>query len=289
MRTIIRNYLQMSSHTMSNLWAHATSKTGLFLSTALAATIGYSFWHQRIQKVKPDIKPDGRAKDWKTSLLEFGSKVFQTSDPLKDSNIYLVGFHPMKHHPEHQLEAHHYCKQMNEDFAQCILFDSNSRNANLIGVEYIISENIYEQLPIEERIYWHPHNYEILSGMLCAPGLPTAAEQELLRKKMNSYGKTFHTWRARCWEGNKPFLDTLPKGDAILAWSFNQDGQVKPELQNNRDAVMRINSDQKRIERENMSKIANPQAGVNLLQNKFPSTNLATTPKAVRDRMDTKP
>ena len=26
---------------------------------------------------------------------------------------------------------------------------------------------------------WHPHNYEVLSGQLTAPGLPQAAEHEL--------------------------------------------------------------------------------------------------------------
>jgi len=48
-------------------------------------------------------------------------------------------------------------------------------------------------LPIEERAYWHPHNYEILSGQLRMPGLPDIAEKEALKGKMNSYRKTWHT------------------------------------------------------------------------------------------------
>jgi len=49
-------------------------------------------------------------------------------------------FHPMKQEPAHQMEAHHFCKQVNEDFAQCVLFDGNTSAANMTGVEYIISE-----------------------------------------------------------------------------------------------------------------------------------------------------
>jgi hypothetical protein len=37
-------------------------------------------------------------------------------------------------------------------------FDGNTRNANLTGIEYIISERLFEQLPRDERPYWHPHN-----------------------------------------------------------------------------------------------------------------------------------
>ena len=58
---------------------------------------------------------------------------------------------------------------MNQDFAQCALFDGNGRDARLNGVEYIISEKLFETLPHEERQYWHPHNAEILSGQLVAP------------------------------------------------------------------------------------------------------------------------
>jgi hypothetical protein len=45
------------------------------------------------------------------------------------------------------------------------------------------SERVFNDLPTAERKYWHPQNYEILSGELVAPGLPTGAEKTLLKKK----------------------------------------------------------------------------------------------------------
>ena len=139
-------------------------------------------------------RPPGDDKSLKTRVLEAGAKLLQSSTPLEPMDVYLVGFHPMKEHPEHQMEAHHYCHQVNEDFAQCALFDGNGKDARLNGIEYIISEKLFESLPAEERRFWHPHNAEILSGQLVAPGIPQVAEKELMRSKMNSYGKTWHVW-----------------------------------------------------------------------------------------------
>ena len=51
------------------------------------------------------------------------------------------------------------------------------------------------ELPPGERMYWHPHNYEVLSGELVMPGLPEQAETAALRGKVNSYGKTWHFWK----------------------------------------------------------------------------------------------
>jgi hypothetical protein len=60
-----------------------------------------------------------------------------------------------------QVEAHHYCSHLNEEVRQCILYDSDSPNARLIGVEYIISRRLFEALPEEEKKYWHSHVYEV--------------------------------------------------------------------------------------------------------------------------------
>ena len=89
-----------------------------------------------------------------------------------------------------------YCHQVNEDFAQCVLFDGNTSNANLVGIEYIISEDIFESLPDNENNIWHPHNFEILSGQLIAPNIPDMAEKRTMRSKMDSYGKTWHVWNS---------------------------------------------------------------------------------------------
>jgi hypothetical protein len=209
------------------------------------------------------VKPEGAETTAKTDALKAGAAALQTKAPLRGLDIYLVGFHPMKEDPTHQLEAHHYCKQVNEDFAQCALFDGNSDNANLNGIEYIISGKLFATLPREERQYWHPHNYEILSGQLVAPGLPAVASNELMRGKMNSYGKTFHLWSTD--QGAR-----LPLGSPMLAWSFNRDGEAKPELVERRDQALGLRTEETRHDRQDLVNLAKPQEGVDALKGKFP-------------------
>jgi hypothetical protein len=149
---------------------------------------------------------------------------------------------------------------------QCALYDGDTAAANLTGIEYIISERLFERLPAEERGYWHPHNAEILSGQLVAPGLPAVAEKELMRGKMNSYGKTWHTWSTTHGRDGEA---SLPFGPPALAWSFNREGEARPGLVEDRDRRMAISTEAKRRERQDLVPLAHPQAGVDLLKGKF--------------------
>lgn len=216
------------------------------------------------EKRKPEISPSGSEEKPLTKALEAGAAVLQTSEPLDAINMYLVGFHPMKNDPSHQMEAHHFCRQVNADFAQCVLFDGNTGNANLNGIEYIISEKIFESLAEDEKQYWHPHNYEILSGQLVAPNIPSVAEIELMEGKMNSYGKTWHLWDTRDESG-----DQLPLGDPMLAWSFNRDGEAQPGLVEERDRKTGIDTEEVRQNRQALVELARPQEGVDALKGQF--------------------
>src|SRR3954454_8899510 len=134
----------------------------------------------------------GAAETAKTATLESAANLIQSKGPVSRISLYLDGFHTAKDDPAMQMEAHHYCDQVNEDFAQCALFDGNTAASRLMGVEYIISARLYDSLAADEKAYWHPHNYEILSGQLRLPGVPDVAEKEALKSKINSYGKTWH-------------------------------------------------------------------------------------------------
>lgn len=239
-----------------------TSAT-LGLLAFVIAGCGTSMTHKTAQ---PNVSPEGDPKTAKTKTLEVGAKVLQSNAPLKGFDVYLVGFHPMKEKPSLQMEAHHYCNQVNQDFAQCVLFDSNAPTANMNGVEYIISEKLFNTLPAEERKYWHPHNGEILSGQLVAPGIPKVAEKALMKDKMNSYGKTWHVWNTG-HEGMAP--DKLPFGAPMLAWSFSRDGEAMPGLVEKRDKTMGIDSAQIRKGRADLQQMATPQSGVDDLKGKF--------------------
>jgi hypothetical protein len=222
----------------------------------------------------------GAAQKPATAALESGANLMQAKAPVEKIAMYLNGFHVSKDDPEMQMEAHHYCNQVNEELAQCVLFDGNTAEARLTGIEYIISERLYGTLPAEEKAYWHPHNYEILSGQLRMPGLPDALEKQALKTKMNSYGKTWHTWMAGAHNRQ---ADPLPYGPPVLQWSMNRDGEAAAALVDARDERFGFDPVDTRQQRHDLVLLSRPQAGVNVLAGRFPG---ATPLPGVTDNGD---
>ena len=141
--------------------------------------------------------------------------------------LHVCAFHIGKEDPKLQVEAHHYCTPLRNGVFQCVLYDSDRGNAKLIGVEYVVSEDIYQTLPAEEKKYWHPHEYEIRAGLLTTPGLQADCEKKLLKGLLKSWGKVWHTWP-------DPRTD-LPMGAPVLMWSATEKAQVRKDLVRARD------------------------------------------------------
>lgn len=209
----------------------------------------------------PVSAPKGAEKKTATKVLELGAEMAQPEGPVGALGMYMVGFHPLVDDPSQAMEAHHYCHQVNEDLAECVLYDGNTRDANLVGVEYIVSERLFDTLPAAERRLWHPHNYEVLSGQLVLPGLPEAVEKTALARTINSYGKTWQLWRSD--------RDRLPLGDPHLAWSYNADGELPPAILARRDQRMDIDSAERRRQRADLARRAHRQEGVDRLSKAF--------------------
>lgn len=250
------------------------------LAAALAMTTAAGCG--RADTGQPGETVPGAERSGTTAALEAGADVMQSTEPVDRIALHLVGFHPSKSDPRLQFESHHFCDQVNEDFMQCVLYDGDTADARLHGIEYIISEKLYATLPADEKPYWHPHNYEILSGQLQMPGLPDAAEGEALKRKINSYGKTWHVWKSGV-SGQPP--DSLPLGPAHLAWSFNRDGEANPAMVQARDVRMGLDTAEARRERAEWASLARPQAGVDALAQHFPDAT--GTPAGVIDNGDT--
>ncbi|XP_025661684.1 oil body-associated protein 2A-like [Arachis hypogaea] len=89
--------------------------------------------------------------------------MLQSLKPVKQFNHHICSFAIYSHDMSRQIETHHYCSRLNQDFLQCVVYDSDDANACLLGVEYIISDRIFEDLPDEEKKLWHSHAYEMES------------------------------------------------------------------------------------------------------------------------------
>lgn len=192
-----------------------------------------------------NVQSPGTEKTPKTETLETGAAILQDKTPISKINMYLDGFHFYNGDMSMQMEAHHYCSKLNEDITQCIMYDGNGEDAKIMGVEYIVSEKIFTQLPEEEKKMWHSHSYEVKSGALIAPGIPDSAEHALMEQIKSTYGKIFHTWHT------DQKLE-LPIGIPQLMMGFTKDGQLKDSLVKERDKRFVISTSEKKRKRKDI-------------------------------------
>ncbi len=169
-----------------------------------------------------------------TAAADHGKPAGQGGTPVDTLHGYLCAYHIAKKDPGFVVEAHHYCAAINDDVHQCVIFDSNGKGARILGVEYIITDAVYQKLPDDEKKYYHPHRYEVLSGLLLAPGMPAADEKKFMDVVATTWGKTWHTW---------PDPKTaLPLGEPLLMWSATRDGMIDAAMLAKRDKELGIDT-----------------------------------------------
>ncbi|MFO0851030.1 MAG: DUF1264 domain-containing protein [Gemmataceae bacterium] len=146
-------------------------------------------------------------------------------------HAHFCGIHVAKNNPKFQLVTQHYCA-LGKELHQCLLFDGCDAGAKLLGVEYIIPDELFRTLPDAEKKYWHPHTYEVMAGGLIAPGMSAEDEMKFMKAILPTWGKTWHTW---------PDPTTrVPMGDPLLMWSLGADDQVDPKVVAARDAQFKV-------------------------------------------------
>ena len=158
--------------------------------------------------------------------------------PMSAPHFHFCGIHMAKNNPKLQFVTQHYCAAhtggSEGDVFQCTLFDGTGKNARLIGVEYLISDEAYRKLAEGEKKYWHAHTYEVLGGGLIAPGMSAEDEMKFMKVVITTWGKAWHTW---------PDPSTaVPVGEPLLIWSLMGDGQVDEKVLAARDKEFKVDT-----------------------------------------------
>jgi hypothetical protein len=111
---------------------------------------------------------------------------------------------------EHPRTAYLFCKPLNEQVRQCILYDGPGPDARLIGVEYLVSDEVYQKMPAEEKLYWHDHRYEVDAGLVSSPRQSRSEERKTLATVRTLWGKVYYIWASG---------SDYPRGPSRLSWS----------------------------------------------------------------------
>ncbi|KAI3676779.1 hypothetical protein L1987_86392 [Smallanthus sonchifolius] len=171
-------------------------------------------------------------------ILEKGAQMLQSFKPINQMSQHACTFALYSHDMTRQIETHHFITRVNQDFLQSVVYDTDDTTGRLIGIEYIISDAIFETLPPEEQKLWHSHAYEIKSGLWVHPRMPDMIVMPELKNLAKTYGKFWCTWQTD--RG-----DTLPLGLPSLMMSPQAAGAgvVKPELVKKRDDKYKLSKD----------------------------------------------
>ncbi|KAF8411099.1 hypothetical protein HHK36_003638 [Tetracentron sinense] len=204
-----------------------------------------------------DSPTPGKPMTVGSKMLDKGAQMMQSLKPVKQMQQHVCTFALYSHDLTRQIETHHFVTRLNQDFLQCAVYDSDASSGRLIGVEYIVTDRIFEALPPEEQKLWHSHAYEIKAGLWVNPRVPEMVQQTELQNLAKTYGKFWCTWQVD--RG-----DPLPLGAPSLMVSPQAVnlGMVKPEMVQRRDDKYGISSEylkQSRVELPEPEWI-NPQA-----------------------------
>lgn len=116
-------------------------------------------------------------------------------NPLTGYTIHVVAPHVMD--GEIVGPFHHYCKPINNDVIQCVLFDSAEPNARLTEVEYMVSKKLVKSsIPNWAHTQnWHDHKQEIETGRVAIVNPTDPKEQKGLADYVSGTdGIIFHLW-----------------------------------------------------------------------------------------------
>ncbi|GAB2267192.1 Oil body-associated protein 1A [Dionaea muscipula] len=192
-----------------------------------------------------------------TSMVETATAAVQKFGPINNIHQHLCAFHYYAHDMTRQVEAQHFCGHQNEDMRQCLIYDGAEPESRLIGVEYIVSEELFLSLPDKEKPMWHSHAFEVKSGVLFMPDVPGPIQRQHLDKLARTYGKTIHFWQLD--RG-----DNLPLGIPQIMMALTSNGQLHDALAI--DCARRFNVNYEK-ERENRAYMKGPEHGIHPLAN----------------------
>jgi hypothetical protein len=90
--------------------------------------------------------------------------------------------------------AHHWCRPAAGGITECQLYDSDSANARLVGVEIVVPTATWKTFSNSEQALWHYHRVEIPKVSATLPGMSPAEAKKVTASLLETYGKIYLLW-----------------------------------------------------------------------------------------------
>jgi len=107
-----------------------------------------------------------------------------------------------------QTIVHHHCKVYEDNTASCLLFPYGMTDQDKpYGIEYVITTDQYQELPEDEKPYWHYHKTEFPRALANFPELTDEELSKVQPVLDETYGKVVYFWN---------YGDTYPMGEPYI-------------------------------------------------------------------------
>ncbi len=142
--------------------------------------------------------------------------------PLAGYTIHVSAPHVMNGEMVGPME--HYCKAINDEIIQCVLFDGTGPDAKLTEIEYMISKKLVRKHTPEWKweLNWHDHQQEVDTGRVAILN-PTdkKAQAQVVNTVAKTDGIIFHLW-----PDNAP----IPDGSVMIPQSVGHWEELHGDL-----------------------------------------------------------
>lgn len=134
----------------------------------------------------------GYAVKGQTGQKNTESNPVQTTQDTKPSAGFTLHIDAEKHFPGNDKKiAHHYCKPVSGGLTECQLYDSDTKDARLVGVETIVDTKTWQGFSDEEKGVWHYHKEEIPKINAKLPDLSAEEAAKVVKSIEETYGKIY--------------------------------------------------------------------------------------------------
>ena len=167
----------------------------------------------------------------KSHMTSDGQKMMMGKEPVYNETLNprqidypnILGFNDLHIHANRHLDVnqshgtadtllqtivHHHCKVYDDNTATCLLFPYEMTDQDKpYGIEYVITTDQYQELPEDEKPYWHYHKTEFPRADATFPEL---SDEELAKVQPvldETYGKVYYFWN---------YGDTYPIGEPYI-------------------------------------------------------------------------